>query len=59
MMLYSDTPAVASIKASIATFDDDPPDSDFQRGYLAALRDKLLEVFEAETEADTGKDGGR
>ena len=43
----------------IRAVEDDPPDSDFQRGYLAALRDKLLEVFEAETEADTGKDGGR
>ena len=27
------------VEAAIRSFDRDPPDSDFQRGYLAALRD--------------------
>lgn len=26
------------IETAIETFSDDPPDSDFQRGYLSALR---------------------
>ena len=27
------------IKEAIASFDNDPPDDDFQRGYLKALED--------------------
>lgn len=27
------------VKSAIATFDNDPPDSPFQRGYLAALEE--------------------
>lgn len=49
--LPPDSPAIASIKASIATFDADPPDNDFQRGYLGALQDMLEQVFEAEQDA--------
>lgn len=29
---------------SIATFDKDPPDSDYQRGYLAALKNMREEA---------------
>ena len=34
------------LRDAIATFDNDPADSDFQRGYLAALKDVLREVQE-------------
>ena len=33
----------AYLEYAIASFDNDPADSDFQRGYLAALRDVLRE----------------
>ena len=46
--LPKDSAAVASIKRTIATFEADPPSSEFQRGYLAACRDLLEQVFEAE-----------
>lgn len=49
--LPKDSPAVASIKASIETFKADPPDDEFQRGYLSALEDLLEQVFEAEQDA--------
>lgn len=35
---------------AIATFDGDPPDSGFQRGYLAALQDMLMECFDQRAE---------
>jgi hypothetical protein len=37
--------ALAYVEAAIRSFDGDPPDSDFQRGYLGALEDVLTEGF--------------
>ena len=45
------SPAIDMIRAAIDTFKGDPADTDFQRGYQAALQDMLREVFEAEHEA--------
>jgi hypothetical protein len=47
------SPAIDMIRAAIDTFQADPADTDFQRGYQAALQDMLREVFEAEHEAQS------
>ena len=41
------------VAASAATFVDDVPDSDFQRGYLAALKDRLRELLMLELGYET------
>ena len=33
------------LEAGIASFDGDPPDNDFQRGYLAALETMYADLF--------------
>lgn len=37
---------IAYLKSSIEQFDDDPADTDFQRGYLSALKETLKVIEE-------------
>ena len=37
--------AIAYLQTQIATFDTDPPDDEFQRGYLQALKDMLKDLL--------------
>lgn len=36
--------ALTTIEASIASFDSDPADTDYQKGYLASLREMREEI---------------
>jgi hypothetical protein len=47
--------ALAIIEDKLASFQDDPADSDFQRGYQAALEEVLEELYPQNTPATDGK----